>query len=835
MFKAKKVLSLFLAIAMLTTSFVLPVSADSQNTAETAATEALSTDAITETAANKTNVTVAAPATPVSQSTPAVATARKTIVEIDHGHTVKEVVAMIQNHPHSGFDSYKVTAYDEVPSFSAPYRAGSLAKTDIDDAENAMKIVRFLAGVPYKDVAFSDELNNIAQHGSVLLAASNQFSHTPTQLDDMNDDFFSLGYQGCSEANISAGRSNISSSVLGFMYDAGANNIMRAGHRRWILNPGNQEFGIGYADGPDASYGGHRINMYVFAGLGYWECESDSYIAWPSDGAFPIQYLAADEYIDTVIDCPWSINLGSPYAAPEKESLTLKLTRVRDGKTWTFDKDTPNLGNEGLSDSKLHLTTDNSGYGITKAIIFRPDPDSLGAIQDGDIFKVELSGITYTDGTPTTLSYDINFFDLDKAVNGANVTFAVKNNDTPLIDAAVTIDGQTVTTDTNGQVTISLEKGQSYEYHVTKEGYTESTGKITVDGSSTTKEVTLKRIVSFTVKGTLVPYNGNPQAVDITLDPMVDYTVTYNGSSDIPVNAGDYDVIVTVNEEGYSGQAAKKMTITQAELEIAADAKVKKLGSEDPKLTYTIVSGQLYGNDTLTGKLTRTSGEKTGIYEIQQGTLQANSNYKLTFVPASFVITDKSGTLPWNNPFTDVYEHDWYYKSVEYVHKNSLFSGLTATQFGPNVPVTRGMLVTVLYRAEGKPEVLTGSQFEDVAAGAYYEKAVTWAEQNGIVSGYSETFFAPDAPILREQIAAIFYRYARFKGLAVDDTDYAALDFQDAHDISSYAVKSIQYCVSKNIMYGRTTDIFKPLDYATRAEMAAILLRFLSEIQSAEL
>ena len=81
----------------------------------------------------------------------------KTIVEIDHGHTVAEVVEMIQNYPHSGFDYYKTTSYEELPKFYAPYSAGSLMQKDIADAENAMKVVRFLAGVPYEDVTFSDE------------------------------------------------------------------------------------------------------------------------------------------------------------------------------------------------------------------------------------------------------------------------------------------------------------------------------------------------------------------------------------------------------------------------------------------------------------------------------------------------------------------------------------------------------------------------------------------------------------------------------------------------------------------------------------------------------
>lgn len=1039
MYKRKRILSMLLAILMLMTSFTMPVSASSDRSdgiAESALTSEVLTEtgnaiaseaptairntiasehsiatvntvvSNTETATEPTTAnagTVQADAASttttlagkISQSEPA--TYGKTIVTVNHENTIEDVLEMAAQYPHSGFNYYKVTAYDEEPVFSNPYSAGSLAQSDIDDAENAIKMVRFLAGVPYEDVTFSDELNNIAQHGAVLLAASNQFSHGPSQPEDMSDEFFALGYQGCSEANIFAGRSNISNAVLGFMYDAGASNIIRAGHRRWILKPGNQEFGIGYADGPNASYGGHRINMHVFEGLGYWECESDSYIAWPSAGAFPIQYFAASEYISDTIDCPWSINLGSPYANPSKESVVVKLTRTRDGKTWIFDKNTPNLGEEGLDDSKLHLSVDNGGYGITKAIIFRPDPDSLGTILDGDTFQVEISGITYTDGSAATLSYEINFFDMNAVINSKNVTFLVTNQNQPLANATITIDGKTLTTDADGLASISLLKDHTYEYEITKEGYTVGSGKVIVGEEDIVQEEELKIVVDFTVNGKTVSYNGSPQEVQLTLSHDVDYLLTYNGSSDLPVDAGQYNVYIEITEEGYTGQCATIFAIKPAELKITADNQFKKIGNEDPALTYTITAGQLYGNDTLTGELTRTAGEAEGIYEIQQGTLQANSNYTLTFQPGTLTISDKPsqnitvsplpevtygdapfaveasadsntnlaeftynssntdvaeisadgiitikgvGTtnitvhqagsdeyapftsiqklvvnpkqvairdlnlvekaarlegvlsedtsvtldfnkltyeviqqldettakvhvsnfvltgeksenytvttqilqttiktedLSWKNPFTDVFESDWYYKSVEYVYKNSLFSGLTATQFGPNVAVTRGMLVTVLYRAEGKPAVTGANQFHDVAAGAYYEKAVTWAQENGIVSGYSDTIFAPDSPILREQIAAIFYRYAKFKGLTVTDTENTALTFKDASDISSYAVKSLQYCIAKNIMYGRTSEEFKPLDHATRAEMAAILQRFLTKIQSGNL
>ena len=350
------------------------------------------------------------------------------IVNVKHNNTKEEIVEIVKKYPHTAFDGQSAR-YNETPKFTSPYYAGSIDQRDLDDALNAVKVVRYLAGVPYENIKFTDELNNIAQHGAVLMAASNQFTHTPYQPDDMSNDFFKLGYKGCKEANINAGRNNLASAVTGFIFDNGKNNITRVGHRRWILKPGATNFGMGYAQSSNASYNGRRISMYVRDGLAYWECESDSYIAWPAAGDFPIQYFAASNDISDTIVSPWSINLGAQYSEPSKNKVVVKLTRKSDNKVWIFDKNTPDLGTEGLSDTKLHLAVDNDGYGITKAIVFRPDPNTLGTIKDGDVFTVEVSGITNKYGQATTLKYDINFFDLEKEIEKSNSLCGDVNDD----------------------------------------------------------------------------------------------------------------------------------------------------------------------------------------------------------------------------------------------------------------------------------------------------------------------------------------------------------------------------------------------------------------------
>ena len=140
----------------------------------------------------------------------------------------------------------------------------------------------------------------------------------------------------------------------------------------------------------------------------------------------------------------------------------------------------------------------------------------------------------------------------------------------------------------------------------------------------------------------------------------------------------------------------------------------------------------------------------------------------------------------------------------------------------------RDRMVTVLYRNEGQPTVTGDTTFEDVDENAYYAKAVVWGQQNGIIKGYSETEFAPDQNITREQIAAIMHRYAKFKGYDVSVGENTnILSYDDFESISEYAIASMQYAVGSGLMKGKTTSTLNPLDNATRAEIAAILHRFI--------
>ncbi len=189
---------------------------------------------------------------------------------------------------------------------------------------------------------------------------------------------------------------------------------------------------------------------------------------------------------------------------------------------------------------------------------------------------------------------------------------------------------------------------------------------------------------------------------------------------------------------------------------------------------------------------------------------------------------DEPVTPDWKNPFDDVASDDWFYGDVEYAVENGLFNGTTASTFAPNGIITRAMMVTVLYRAEGAPEVAGEATFTDIDENAYYAKAVVWGQQNGIIKGYSETEFAPDQNITREQIAAIIHRYAQYKRIDVSVGENTnILSYDDFDSISEYAIASMQYAVGAGLIKGKTEATLNPLDNATRAEIAAILHRFI--------
>jgi len=182
------------------------------------------------------------------------------------------------------------------------------------------------------------------------------------------------------------------------------------------------------------------------------------------------------------------------------------------------------------------------------------------------------------------------------------------------------------------------------------------------------------------------------------------------------------------------------------------------------------------------------------------------------------------------NPFTDVSEKDWFYGDVMFVYENGLMLGTSKTLFSPHGTATRGMMATILWRMEGSPVPKGKNSFTDVEAGKWYADATTWTAENSIFAGYGKDKFGPDDPITREQLAAIFYRYADYKGY--DLTVKGNLDkFKDADKITDYAKTAMQWAVGSGLVKGKSGNLLDPQGTATRAEIAAMLHRFIEKYE----
>ena len=248
--------------------------------------------------------------------------------------------------------------------------------------------------------------------------------------------------------------------------------------------------------------------------------------------------------------------------------------------------------------------------------------------------------------------------------------------------------------------------------------------------------------------------------------------------------------------------------------------KVGKNGTVEPKLTFQHIGKSV----TFTFK--PDTGYKVKDVKVNGKSVGAVKTYtidKLT-VSTRIEVEFADGKLP----FTDVHETDWFYNDVLFVYEEGLFAGTSDTTFSPNAAMTRAMLVTVLYRLEGEPAVSGRSGFSDVTFNSYYEDAVTWAADNGIVNGTSITTFSPNANVTREQMAAILYRYAQYK--KYNTAASSSLNgFTDQASVSGYATASLEWAVAEKLVNGSAGKLM-PTGNATRAQVAAILHRFVENV-----
>ena len=294
------------------------------------------------------------------------------------------------------------------------------------------------------------------------------------------------------------------------------------------------------------------------------------------------------------------------------------------------------------------------------------------------------------------------------------------------------------------------------------------------------------------------------------------FIAAYDGSQTIAPKTDVATVKVQQRSSG-GGEPAKPSFPVKISNSGDGVAKVdKSYASAGDKVTITVTPGRNASVQRIT--VTDKDGERLKLTENRDGTY----SFTMPSGTANVYVRFSGSGLP----FADVPSGSWYYDDVAYVYDTGLMTGLTVTAFGPNLSTTRGMIVTILWRMENEPAAKHGCPFADVRRGSYYEQAIAWASENGIVTGFDASTFAPDRTITREQLAAILFRFAAYRGMDAVTLRENLSSFQDQAAISAYAVSALNWAVGEGLMQG-TGDKLEPTGSATRAQVAAMLRRFI--------
>lgn len=334
-----------------------------------------------------------------------------------------------------------------------------------------------------------------------------------------------------------------------------------------------------------------------------------------------------------------------------------------------------------------------------------------------------------------------------------------------------------------------------------------------VGGTSYTATINSGDSKTFTVKNTL--------GSDITVK-------VNNDSKTVGKNNGTQSFTYTKpSSGGSSGGSSSGKTTYKVTTSAVNNGGVNASPSNAEKgatITITLSPDKGYKLD----KLTVTDGSGKTVSTVKK----SDTVYTFT-MPASAVKVGvsyvKATETPSKTKFNDVSANDWFASAVDYVTGKGMMNGTADNTFSPKANTTRGMVVTVLYRLENQPSTSAAS-FTDVASGAYYANAVAWANANGIVSGYGSGKFGPNDKVTREQLAAILYRYAQYKKYDVSGAN--SLDgYTDAQSVSSYAVPALQWANAAGVVTGKSGSKLDPKGNATRAEVAAMLMRFCENVK----
>lgn len=490
----------------------------------------------------------------------------------------------------------------------------------------------------------------------------------------------------------------------------------------------------------------------------------------------------------------------------------------------------------------------NSSIKVTGDVTF----DSLRLATDVEVG--ENGKLTFTNGSSVNTGVTIKAPSAD-AVVGAPSGATVVTPATPIVPsdpdpvyytvtfdvypywATVTVKDAYATTDADVTVInnkVTVEEGKTYNYLVSAPGFYGTSGSFVASKNETiTVELKLKTdlLVWPYSHGSVWTEEFDNGWVAVYTEPdsgyyLDDLTIYRVGYGAIDYGKWDNGVYYFRMKPGAQYIIDADFAAAPSEYRVYVDSSilhgdvsVDTVYAEEGEWVYITVDPDVgYRLYNLT--VTRPSGNTVKVEHVRDNVYRFSMPGVRVTVDAEFIRTV--------TPFTDVRLADWFYEYVSFAYRYGLMEGINSYQFAPDATATRAMVVQILYRMSGEPAVSYGSGFTDVASNAWYADAIAWAARNNIVNGTSAATFDPNAPVTREQFATMLYRYARYRGFNTSLTANI-LSYYDVNQVSEYAFEALQWACAEGIVNGTSTGYLTPQGNATRAQLAAMLMRFCTE------
>ena len=495
--------------------------------------------------------------------------------------------------------------------------------------------------------------------------------------------------------------------------------------------------------------------------------------------------------------------------------------------TWSNSGDLPAGltldGNTGVI-SGTPTTAGTSTFTVKAANDYGSDSKELSIIIDEQT-DVPVTGVSLNTSTLNLIEGGTDTLTATVEPNNATNRNVTWSSDNPSV---ATVNNGVVSAVSEGTATITVttaDGGKTATCAVTV-----TAAPVPVSGVKLNKSETALTVGDTeTLTATVAPANATNQNVTwassdpsvATVDAAGKVTAVAPGTATITATTvdGGFTATCTVTVRPYIPPANPNYKITVEATQggtVTADPTAAKAGTT---VTLTPVPDRGYQVGTVA--VTDRFGEPVAVTE------QADGTYTFTMPNGQVTVTVTFEQAPL--PFPDVTEGDWFYDAVRYAYENGLMDGVGDNLFAPNSETTRAQLVTILYRLAGEPEPGGDSGFADVETGTWYTDAVAWAAENGIVNGVSDTEFAPGDDITREQLAAILYRYAACQGYDVSQrADLSG--FGDASSIRPYAQEALSWAHAQGLVLGFEDGSLRPQGTAFRAQIAAVLMRFLAAV-----